>query len=68
MQRAYRNLGYVLLVLPLVLIAGFWIPYFSEIAKFEPSITTAVHVHALLLFAWVALLVIPFDRIRRRTP
>lgn len=43
MQSAYRNLGY---------------PYFSEIPKFEPSITTAVHVHALLLFAWVALLVI----------
>jgi hypothetical protein len=58
MQSAYRNLGYVLLILPLVLIAGFWIPYFSEIPKFEPSITTAVHVHALLLFAWVALLVI----------
>jgi hypothetical protein len=58
MQSAYRNIGYVLLVLPVVLIAGFWIPYFSEIPKFEPSITTAVHVHALLLFAWVALLVI----------
>jgi hypothetical protein len=55
---AYRNFGYILLVLPLVLFAGFWIPYFSEIPKFEPSITTAVHVHALLLFAWVALLVI----------
>ena len=58
MQSAYRNIGYVLLVLPLIVIAGFWIPYFSEIPKFEPSITTAVHVHALLLFAWVALLVI----------
>lgn len=58
MQSAYRNIGYVLLLLPLVVIAGFWIPYFSEIPRFEPSITTAVHVHALLLFAWVALLVI----------
>jgi hypothetical protein len=58
MQSAYRNIGYLLLLLPLVVIAGFWIPYFSEIPRFEPSITTAVHVHALLLFAWVALLVI----------
>ena len=31
MQSAYRNIGYVLLLLPLVVIAGFWIPYFSEI-------------------------------------
>ena len=58
MQSAYRHLGYVLLVLPLMLIAGFWMPYFSQIPHFEPSITTAVHVHALLLFAWVGLLVI----------
>ena len=58
MQSAYRNIGYLLLLLPLVVIAGFWIPYFSEIPRFERSITTAVHVHALLLFAWVALLVI----------
>jgi hypothetical protein len=65
MQSAYRNLGYVLLALPVVLIAGFWIPYFSEIPKLEPSITTAVHVHALLLFAWVALLVIQPLAIRR---
>src|SRR5580692_6987808 len=58
MQSAYRNVGYILLLLPLVVIAGFWIPYFSEIPRFDPSITTAVHVHAFLLFAWVALLVI----------
>ena len=54
----YRNLAYLLLTLPLVLISGFWIPYFSEIPRFEPSITTAVHIHAILLFTWVALLII----------
>ena len=52
----YRYLAFLLLVLPLTLIAGFWIPYFSEIPKFDSSITTAVHIHAILLFAWVALL------------
>jgi hypothetical protein len=57
-ERAYRNLGFFLLALPLIFIVGFWIPYFSEIPKFEPSITPAVHIHALLLFAWVGLLII----------
>lgn len=54
----YRNIAFLLLALPLVLIAGFWIPYFAQIPRFDPSITAAVHVHAMLLFAWVALLVI----------
>jgi hypothetical protein len=56
MEGFYRNLGYILLVFPLIIVAGFWIPYFSQIPKFDPSITTAVHIHALLLFAWVGLL------------
>jgi hypothetical protein len=55
---AYRNVGYYLISLPLILIAGFWIPYLSEIPTFERSITAAVHIHALLLFAWVGLLVV----------
>jgi O-antigen/teichoic acid export membrane protein len=58
MERAYRNLGYFLLALLPIFIAGFWIPYLSEIPVFDASITPSVHVHALLLFAWIALLVI----------
>lgn len=58
MERAYRNLGYFLLALLPIFIAGFWIPYLSEIPLFDPSITPSVHIHALLLFAWVALLAI----------
>jgi phosphotransferase system glucose/maltose/N-acetylglucosamine-specific IIC component len=66
MQGGYRNLGYILLVCPLIIVAGFWIPYFSQIPKFDSSITTAVHIHALLLFAWVGLLVIQPLTIRNR--
>jgi len=58
MERAYRNLGYFLLALLPIFIAGFWVPYLSEIPAFDPSITPPVHVHAVLLFAWIALLVI----------
>ena len=57
MERAYRNLGYFLLALLPIFVAGFWIPYLSEIPVFDPSITPPVHVHAVLLFAWIALLV-----------
>jgi hypothetical protein len=48
MQSSYRNLGYILLVFPLIIVAGFWIPYFSQIPQFDSSITTAVH--SLILF------------------
>ena len=58
MERAYRNLGYVLIVLLPIFIAGFWIPYLSEIPHFDQSITTAVHVHAVLLFSFLILLII----------
>ena len=57
MDRAYRNIGYFLLALLPIFVAGFWIPYFSEIPRFDPSISVPVHVHALLLFAWIVLLV-----------
>ncbi|MBS1805225.1 MAG: hypothetical protein JST28_17840 [Acidobacteria bacterium] len=58
MERAYRNLGYVLLALIPIFIAGFWIPYLSEFPRLDASITAAVHVHAILLFCFLALLII----------
>jgi hypothetical protein len=58
LERAYRNVGFVLLAIPFLMVAGFWIPYFAAFPKFDPGITAAVHVHAGLLFTWVALLVI----------
>jgi hypothetical protein len=58
MERAYRNVGYVLIFLLPIFIAGFWIPYFSEIPHFEESITAAVHVHAFLLFGFLILLIV----------
>jgi hypothetical protein len=57
MERAYRNLGYFLLLLLPIFVAGFWVPYLSEIPTFDPSITLPVHIHAALLFTWIGLLV-----------
>ncbi len=58
MERSYRNVGFLLLPIPLLMVAGFWIPYIAAFPKFDPAITVAVHIHAALLFTWVALLVI----------
>ena len=58
MERAYRNLGYVLIALLPIFIAGFWIPYLSEIPHFDQSITAAVHIHAVLLFSFLLLLIV----------
>jgi hypothetical protein len=66
MERAYRYLGFFLLVLLPIFVAGFWIPYLSEIPAFDPSITPPVHVHAVLLFTWIGLLVFQPLAIRYR--
>ena len=66
MERAYRNLGYVLVVLLPIFIAGFWIPYLSEIPHFDESITAAVHIHAVLLFCFLGLLIVQPLAIRYR--
>jgi hypothetical protein len=58
LQHSYRNIGFLLLPIPLLMVAGFWIPYIAEFPKFDPGITIAVHIHAALLFTWIALLVI----------
>ena len=58
MERAYRNLGYVLLILLPIFVAGFWIPYLSEFPRFDTTITWAVHTHAALLFIFLGLLII----------
>jgi len=51
-------LAFFLLALIPIFVAGFWIPYLSEFPQFDASITWAVHVHAVLLFVWVGLLII----------
>jgi hypothetical protein len=64
-QTAYRYLDYWLIGLLLIMITGFWIPYLSSFPRFDPHIPPAVHIHAALLFFWVALLVIQPLAVRR---
>ena len=57
MERAYRNLGFVLLALVPIFIAGFWVPYLSQIPAFDAATTPPVHIHAVLLFSWIVLMI-----------
>lgn len=57
MERGYRRLGYVLIALAPIFVAGFWVPYISQFPRFDSSITTAVHIHAALLFSFLGLLI-----------
>ena len=66
MERAYRNAGYILFALVPIFVAGFWMPYLSEIPHFDSSITPTVHVHAILLFTWLVLLVVQPLAVRYR--
>ena len=55
-----------MIVLLPIFIAGFWIPYLSEIPHFDDSITAAVHIHAVLLFCFLGLLIVQPLAIRYR--
>jgi hypothetical protein len=66
LERAYRTLGDALMALPLVLLAGFYRPYFARLPPYGPPLTAAVHAHAALLAVWVGLRILQPLAIRGR--
>jgi hypothetical protein len=57
MERSYKYLGYVfLLIIPLTL-AGFYKTYLVLYPDFTPAITIFTHLHAAIACMWVALLI-----------
>ena len=58
MEKSYRNLGYVLLILiPLTLIA-FWVTYFSQFPDFNENINAYHHIHAFIATIWILMLIV----------
>ena len=58
MERSYRYLGSVLLLLiPLTLLA-FWVTYFSQFPNFDETINTFHHLHAFIASVWILMLII----------
>ncbi|MBS1528515.1 MAG: hypothetical protein JST19_22905, partial [Bacteroidetes bacterium] len=57
MEKAYRNLVYFLPILGVLVALGFYKPYFALFPDFK-GFTMLVHIHAMALLIWVALILI----------
>ena len=58
MEKAYKNLGYFLLLLiPLTFIA-FYKTYFNQFPSFEEHINSYIHLHAIIASVWILMLII----------
>lgn len=49
-----------------ILVIGFWIPYFSAFPHFDGQITAAMHIHAAALFGWVVVMLVQPVAIQQR--
>ena len=58
MEKAYRNLGYFLLLLLPLTFFGFYKTYFVQFPDFEDNITLFVHLHAVIAAIWILLLIV----------
>lgn len=61
MEKSYKYLGYVLLLLIPLTFAGFFKTYIGQFPNFEEKIDTFIHVHAFIASVWIGMLIIqPF--------
>lgn len=58
MEKAYRNLGYFLLLLLPLTFFGFYKTYFVQFPNFEENITIFIHIHAFIASIWILLLIV----------
>ena len=58
MEKSYRNLGYILLILIPLTIAGFYKSYFIQFPDFEAKNDIFVHFHAFIAFIWILILIV----------
>ena len=57
MERRYRNLGYVLIVLIPLTFFGFYKTYFVHFPEFEKQISSIIHFHAIIASLWILMLI-----------
>ena len=65
MERRYRNLGYVLIVLIPLTFFGFYKTYFVHFPEFEKQISGIIHFHAIIASLWIFMLIIQPILIKR---
>jgi len=66
MEKAYKNLGYFMLLLIPLAFLGFYKTYFNQVPNFEENITPFVHLHAFIATLWILLLIVQPILIRNR--
>lgn len=58
MEKAYKNLGFFLILLIPLTLLGFYKTYFNQIPVFEDNINTFIHLHAIIASIWILMLII----------
>lgn len=66
MDKAYKNLGYFLILLIPLTLLGFYKTYFNQIPVFEDNINTFIHLHAIIASIWILMLIVQPLLIRNR--
>lgn len=66
MEKAYKNLGYILILLIPLTFLGFLKTYFNQIPTFEKNITPYIHIHAGIASVWILMLIAQPILIRNR--
>lgn len=66
MEKAYKNLGYLLMLLIPLTFLAFFKTYFNQFPTFEENITTYIHLHAIIASIWILMLIIQPILIRNR--
>lgn len=66
MEKAYKNLGYILILLIPLTFLAFFKTYFNQFPTFEDNITTYIHLHAVIASIWILMLIVQPVLIRKR--
>jgi len=69
MEKKYKYLGYILLVLIPLTFAGFFKTYIGQFPNFEEKIDSFIHLHALIATIWILLIIVqPILILKRQNP
>lgn len=58
MEEEYKNVGYFLLIVPVLILVGFYERYIGLFPQFNSSITVVTHFHAFVMTLYVIMLVV----------
>ncbi len=67
MEKSYKYLGYFLLLLIPLILAGFYKTYIGQFPNFKDNIDLFIHVHAIIASVWILMLIVqPFLILKKK--